>query len=454
MPSLHKRSTRRQSRCWPLVGLLVLSLSACGPGAPARPATDLDTASVGDGWEVPPDSGEIPPDSGPLDASPVAHDVTTPLRPEGCGENGALLSQISAGAISREGLLALVEPDVAIDQGYTVHRLKFCTLGREAFVTVTVPLGSAPVDGWHVAMNNPGTVGVADVCTLGLGFGGAGLAGYFGARGLVGVALDYPGLGSPGPHPYLVSAVEGSAALDGLRATYAFLAQSAVPFSGRSVMAGLSQGGHATLAAAMIHQAYAPELQVKAFAVAGPARMYLEDWQAGIRFPGPHLVYYALLTYAWTQHYGHLGPEVWAPDISGKIPELMESLCLFDPLGADLGTALGTSPEGIFSSAFLTAFAAGDFGDYPAMATGFEANRIQPYSSPAPLRIYQGELDAVVLPEATAGLVIDLAAGGVDVELISVPEGGHTDIAFFFISYAQSHTDEAIAWLKHHLDAP
>jgi hypothetical protein len=42
----------------------------------------------------------------------------------------------------------------------------------------------------------------------------------------------------------------------------------------------------------------------------------------------------------------------------------------------------------------------------------------------------------------------------VEVEYEVVPGGGHTDVAFGFVAYRQLRTDESIAWLREHLDAP
>src|SRR5580658_8101872 len=63
-------------------------------------------------------------------------------------------------------------------------------------------------------------------------------------RGIVVVATDYPGLGTPGPHPYLVGVSEGRAVLDSVRAA------RAVPGVGdgtRFAVWGHSQGGQAAL---------------------------------------------------------------------------------------------------------------------------------------------------------------------------------------------------------------
>ena len=87
-------------------------------------------------------------------------------------------------------------------------------------------------------------------------------------RGYVVAATDYPGLGTPGPHPYLVGISEGRAVLDSVRAA------RAVPDAGggrRFAVWGHSQGGQASLYAGILAKAYAPELELVGVAAAAPA---------------------------------------------------------------------------------------------------------------------------------------------------------------------------------------
>ena len=87
-------------------------------------------------------------------------------------------------------------------------------------------------------------------------------------RGYAVAATDYPGLGTPGPHPYLVGISEGRAVLDFVRAA------RAVPGVGdgrRFAVWGHSQGGQASLYTGILAKAYAPELDLVGVAAAAPA---------------------------------------------------------------------------------------------------------------------------------------------------------------------------------------
>lgn len=371
-----------------------------------------------------------------------------------CSADGCLLDTTDFGAYSREQIESYLDAGVSIDNGYHIYSVRYRTDGRQARATITIPHDVEPPDGgWHVAINNPGTVGVADACTLGYSVAGVGLAGLFGARGLIGVAIDYPGLGTPGLHPYLVKEVEGRASLDGARAALRLACSERVPVSGRVAISGLSQGGHATLAAASAHAAYAPELDVRAFAAVAPASVFLEHWAQSVDIPGPHLVYHALLTYAWSDFYGHLGSSLWAAAVRDQIDDVMTSRCTYAADGPTLRDELGDDPQAIFTTEFLDAFARQDFAAYPAFSQGFAANRIDPYEQTAPLRIYQGTSDSSVLPSHTEELVESLRSGGVEVDYLLVNGGNHTNVAFGFLANEELRTAESIAWLKEQLAA-
>jgi hypothetical protein len=87
-------------------------------------------------------------------------------------------------------------------------------------------------------------------------------------HGYVIAATDYPGLGTPGPHPYLVGVSEARAVIDSVRAA------GTLPGAGggtRFVVWGHSQGGQAALFTGMIARTYAPELALLGVAASAPA---------------------------------------------------------------------------------------------------------------------------------------------------------------------------------------
>ncbi|MCC6999273.1 MAG: hypothetical protein IT370_31970 [Deltaproteobacteria bacterium] len=381
------------------------------------------------------------------DAGGVTQTAPSPT----CASAGCLRAVTVVGDYDLATLRPLLEPAVQVDNGYSLYTLEYFTSARTALATVAIPYRvDTPAGGWHVVANNHGTSGVEDPCVIAGTISGAGLAGTFGARGLIGVAVDYPGLGTPGVHPYLVADIEGHATLDALRATRVLAAHLGVRLSGRNAVVGLSQGGHATLAAAARHRSHAPELDIRAFAATAPATVWEEDWRVGVAIDGPHVAYHAMMVYAWAEHYGFQLEPLWTTQTATIIDEVMAQSCGY-PLtagGPTIASRLGSSAAGIFSPAFLTAYTSGSWGAYARFHDFFTANRIGPYTQTAPLKLYQGDADTTVLRQSTDALVAALRAGGNSVDYEVVPGGTHTNVAFGFVAYQELRTTESIAWLR------
>jgi uncharacterized membrane protein HdeD (DUF308 family)/pimeloyl-ACP methyl ester carboxylesterase len=88
------------------------------------------------------------------------------------------------------------------------------------------------------------------------------------ALGWVIVATDYVGLGTAGPHPYLIGQGEARSVLDSVRAARQMPQLS---LEHATVLWGHSQGGHAALWAGALAPTYAPEVNVLGVAALAPA---------------------------------------------------------------------------------------------------------------------------------------------------------------------------------------
>ena len=128
---------------------------------------------------------------------------------------------------------------------------------------VVAPTGPAPAGGRPVMSWAHGTSGLADTCAPSRAADAASAVPYVAdllARGYVVAAADYEGLGTPGPHPYLVGPSEGRSVLDAARAARHVDGAGA----GRTVVvAGHSQGGQAAVFAGELARRYAPDLDVR-----------------------------------------------------------------------------------------------------------------------------------------------------------------------------------------------
>jgi dienelactone hydrolase len=371
-----------------------------------------------------------------------------------CAANGCLRAYRLIGRYPRAVLQGMMQPGVTLENGYDVYAIRFATDGRESTGVATIPNASdvrAPPGGYHIVGDNHGTVGIGADCSPSRSTAGAGIAGLFGAHGMIGVAPDDPVVDATGLHSYLVARVEGAAALDALRAAAQLADALGVARSGRYAVVGLSQGGHATLSAAAMHRAYAPELQIRAFAASGPATAWERHWRLGAAMPGRHIPVHAMLFDAWSvyYHWPSAAP-VFAPAYASVVGDTFATTCVQPPLDAFPG--LPSDPHQLFAPEFLAEYTSGQFARYAFVHDAFAANAIGSYTQTAPLRIYQGTLDEYVPAAATGELVDALRAGGVSVDYQVVPGAHHGDLAFGYIAYPQLRTAESIAWIRTQLD--
>ncbi len=143
--------------------------------------------------------------------------------------------------------------------------------------SVSVPKGKAPKGGWPVISWAHGTTGTADSCAPTRIRPSSVVAPYVAyvhpqledwiKAGYAVVATDYQGLGTPGPHPYLVGKAEGRSVVDMVSA-----ARQLVPSIGKKyLIAGHSQGGQSSLFAASLADDWAPGLKLKGTVSYAPA---------------------------------------------------------------------------------------------------------------------------------------------------------------------------------------
>lgn len=88
------------------------------------------------------------------------------------------------------------------------------------------------------------------------------------AHGWVLVGTDYTGLGTRGPHPYLIGEGEARSALDAVRAARQL---REIELENRTIAWGYSQGGHAALWTGILAPRYAPDVHLIGIAALAPA---------------------------------------------------------------------------------------------------------------------------------------------------------------------------------------
>lgn len=239
--------------------------------------------------------------------------------------------------------------------------------------------------------------------------------------GYVVAAADYPGMGVAGPDSYLVGVTEANAVLDAVRAA-GRLDRTGVTVDSDVLLWGHSQGGHAVLFAAQEAPGYAPELRLKAAAVAAPAAdlgTLLDDDIGDVS--GVSLGSYAFQTYQSV--YGPSTPglaltQVLTDDGAAATPQ-MAQLCLIgqnsqlhDIAGPLVGKYLRHDPATTEPWAGIL-------------------QQNTPGNAPitAPLFVAQGLADQLVHPAATEQFVRQQCAKGTHVIFKEVPGAGHGQIA-------------------------
>lgn len=154
--------------------------------------------------------------------------------------------------------------------------------------TVDIPKGNAPAGGWKMISWAHGTTGVADVCAPSRNRVGGPAYDYIQyaspvnnewvKAGYAVLRTDYAGLGTPGPHRYLIGNSEGRSVVD--------IASAARELFGKKNMSdqfsigGHSQGGQAALFAGSMAAKGAPGLKLKSVFAYAPASHLYEQRQA------------------------------------------------------------------------------------------------------------------------------------------------------------------------------
>ncbi|GGO80404.1 lipase family protein [Wenjunlia tyrosinilytica] len=264
------------------------------------------------------------------------------------------------------------------------------------------PKGGHPVVGWA-----HGTVGVADDCAPSRNPRSARDAEYLGAwlgAGYAVVATDYEGLGTPGPHPYLVGKSEAHSVIDMVRA-----ARRVVPSLSRKwLTVGQSQGGQASLFTGDGAERYAPELDFRGTVATAPP----SQWKLTVSVlpnkpedPANPLLPMILAGVASTHPQGFDPADYLTPLGLRYYRDAKRSSCL-DAVTAKMAADHVT--VGQFQTLDETRTA-----KLVELLEGVGEVPIAKYG--APVYIAQGTADRTVYPPATALTAKQLAAAGTDV---------------------------------------
>jgi dienelactone hydrolase len=289
--------------------------------------------------------------------------------------------------------------------------------------SVSVPKGKPPKGGWPVISWAHGTTGVADICApsrdgldptanTGETYINSDLNSWLRA-GYAVLRTDYQGLGTPGPHPYLIGTAEGRSVVDIVQAAR----QLDQNISKRYLISGHSQGGQAALFAAGLANTWQPKLKLRGTVAFAPASHILEQVPSLSIFTAPSslsALATMILNGASTQSAAININQILSDEALPFYP-LLQSQCL-----GRLGQAdeLGGIPPShlLRSGADLSALNPVLAGMNPAVRTS------------APILIPQGQADSTVFAFLTARLKDELAGLGDQVTYRTYPGIDHVGV--------------------------
>ena len=287
---------------------------------------------------------------------------------------------------------------------------------------IDLPKGVVPQGGFKVISWGHGTTGAADHCAPSRNFksGSQGFSFTYAdrlsdswlRRGFAVVRTDYPGLGTPGPHPYLSGPDAGRAMVDIVSAAHQLSPELSPDF----VLAGHSQGGHAALFGAEGADAWAPRLRLQgALAVAPGSHILQQESLPALRGRLDAISAFAWMIWSSAARLAGLRPEqVFKPQFA-ELPARLEQRCLIELLEQGRSSTLAAHQF----------FRPGP--DYPGLLRVMR--EMHPLvDSPVPLGVLQGGSDELAEPRFTDRLVRQLKRRSNQVAYVVKPSADHVDI--------------------------
>lgn len=221
------------------------------------------------------------------------------------------------------------------------------------------------------------------------------------AHGWALVATDYVGLGTDGPHPYLVGKGEARSVLDAVRAAREL---DGATLGEQTVVWGHSQGGHAALWTGAVAPEYAPDVPLAGVAALAPASdltglvSHLESVTGGS-------VFASFVVEAYDAVYPDSGAATYVRPGARFVVEEMSSRCLSEP-SALVSVAEALSMD---QPLWTTDPTTGPLGE--RLAENVPTGPVT-----APLLVAQGASDTLILPTAQEAYVGARCAAGQPVD--------------------------------------
>lgn len=322
------------------------------------------------------------------------------------------------GTLIRQEPLFLATPD-----GAAAYRVLYRSTGlRGEPIAVSgaiiIPSGPPPANGRHIIAWAHPTTGVVPRCAPSLALfliqqiqGVRAMIN----RGYIVAATDYPGLGTPQTHPYLVGVSEARAVLDSVR-----VAKAMGDGQSRFAVWGHSQGGQAALFTGLIAKSYAPELDLAGVAAAAPATELATLLGEDINTSGGRNLT-AMTLWSWARVFGapidRVVDPAALPTVDLLVGECIESI--FDLLERRI-TARPLEQRFLSVSNFYT------IEPWRSLMASNTPGTLPPH---VPVFLAQGGADELVRPQVTQDYMRRLCRAGSKVQMVVLPTINHGFIA-------------------------
>jgi len=238
-------------------------------------------------------------------------------------------------------------------------------------------------------------------------------------QGWVITLTDYPGLGTPSPHPYLVGESEGRAVLDSVRAVHALDVELdlGVELDDRYVIWGHSQGGQAALFAGQLAADYLGDYPLVGVAALAPATNLKDNLEAvlGTR-PGDILT--ILAVESWEEYYPDI-PAGTLTDAAQRPAERIAEACFNQPSRYRIVINDVALPDDILAI---------DPTTNPTWTARLDQNSPEPGGITVPVFVGQGLADEIIAPTVTEAWTSKRCGGDAPTVWRSYPDVNHIGV--------------------------
>ncbi len=253
------------------------------------------------------------------------------------------------------------------------------------------------------------------------------------ANGWILVATDYIGLGTEGPHPYVIGEGEARSVLDAIRAARQL---EEIEMADTTIVWGHSQGGHAALWTGLLAPQYAPELDISGVAAMSPASDLPALVEVLDNLPGGS-IFGSFVATAYSEIYDDVSFDHYVRPGARVVLREMATRCLSEPetfVSVIESFLLGQSPWR-------------HDGNTGPMGVRLQEN-VPAGEIPAPVLLGQGLADPLILPAAQDGFVEQMCGLGNQIDYRTYEGYDHVGV----VTGDSPLIPELVAWTQDRID--